>query len=181
MSRDGRIRSEPVALRFGQNLWRCRRGVGLSQEELGELAFLHRAEVGLLERGSRIARVDTVMKLAGALSIPVTDLLEGIEWIPGSRFEIHDPHNPPQKGLGKAIEVLRRSRQMSPAELATHSELDRQELEGIEQGKLEPTWGSMLRVAKSLDVPFPEFCELAEQNEGRLESRVSSEHLQDES
>src|SRR5215212_3490426 len=30
MSRDGRIRSEEVAVRFGRNLWRCRRRAALS-------------------------------------------------------------------------------------------------------------------------------------------------------
>jgi len=78
----------------------------------------------------------------------------------------------PQRGLRKAIEDLRQSRQMSPAELAARSGLDIQELYEIERGILEPTWGDMRRVAKALDVPFPEFCALAE----RLDSELTSQN-----
>jgi transcriptional regulator with XRE-family HTH domain len=87
MSRDGRIRSEEVATRFGRNLWRCRRRVSLSQEELGARAGLHRTEIGMLEHGTRLARVDTLMKLAGSLGVPPSELLEGIHWTPGTSSE----------------------------------------------------------------------------------------------
>jgi transcriptional regulator with XRE-family HTH domain len=73
-----------IATRFGENLTRCRRDAGLSQEELGVRASLHRTEIGLLERGERLPRIDTVIKLAGALSIPPAELIEGIDWAPGS-------------------------------------------------------------------------------------------------
>lgn len=72
-----------VAKRFGANLARCRKRVGISQEELGFRASLHRTEVGQLERGVRLARIDTLVKLAGALSIDPGDLLDGLSWEPG--------------------------------------------------------------------------------------------------
>jgi transcriptional regulator with XRE-family HTH domain len=84
MPHDGRLRSEKVATRFGRNLWRCRRRAALSQEELGARAGLHRTEIGMLEHGTRLARVDTLMKLAGSLEIPATELLDGIRWRPAS-------------------------------------------------------------------------------------------------
>jgi transcriptional regulator with XRE-family HTH domain len=87
MPSDGRIRSEEVAVRFGRNLWRCRRRAALSQEELGARAGLHRTEIGMLEHGTRLARVDTLMKLAGSLSISPMELLEGIHWTPGTSSE----------------------------------------------------------------------------------------------
>ena len=87
MSRDGRIRSEEVAVKFGRNLWRCRRRASMSQEELGARASVHRTEIGMLEQGTRLARVDTLMKLAGALSISPIELLEGIYWTLGSTSE----------------------------------------------------------------------------------------------
>lgn len=80
---DRKARSEAVAARFGQNLRRCRRLADLSQEELGARASLHRTEIGLLEHGRRVARIDTVVQLAGAMAIPPGDLLEGIHWTPG--------------------------------------------------------------------------------------------------
>jgi transcriptional regulator with XRE-family HTH domain len=72
------------ATRFGHNLARCRRRAGLSQEELGVRASLHRTAVGQLERGERVARSDTLVKLAGSLSIPPEELLEGLDWTPGT-------------------------------------------------------------------------------------------------
>jgi transcriptional regulator with XRE-family HTH domain len=78
-----KARSEAVAVRFGENLVRCRRLANLSQEELGARASLHRTEIGMLEHGQRVARVDTVVQLAGAMAIPPGDLLEGIHWTPG--------------------------------------------------------------------------------------------------
>jgi transcriptional regulator with XRE-family HTH domain len=71
------------AKRFGQNLARCRRSAGLSQEELGVRASLHRTAIGQLERGERVARTDTLVKLAGSLSVSPEDLLDGLQWTPG--------------------------------------------------------------------------------------------------
>lgn len=69
-----------VAERFGTNLYRIRRRAGLSQEGLGFAAGLHRTEVGLLERGQRLPKIDTLVKLAGALDIAPEALLDGIAW-----------------------------------------------------------------------------------------------------
>jgi transcriptional regulator with XRE-family HTH domain len=71
-----------VAAHFGRNLVRHRKRASLSQEELGARASLHRTEIGYLERGERLARIDTLVKLASALSIPPGDLLAGIAWTP---------------------------------------------------------------------------------------------------
>lgn len=75
----------PLAIQFGKNLRRCRAHTDLSQEDLAFLASLHRTEIGLLETGARLPRIDTLMKLAAALVISPLELLDGIEWTPGSR------------------------------------------------------------------------------------------------
>lgn len=75
-------RSAEVAIRFGKNLARARRRAALSQEELANRASLHRTEVGMLEHGQRVARIDTVIKLSGAMAIEPGDLLDGIHWTP---------------------------------------------------------------------------------------------------
>lgn len=80
---DRKARSHEVAERFGENLRRARRRVGLSQEQLAVRASLHRTEIGLLERGGRVARIDTLIQLAGAMSVQSSDLLDGIHWTPG--------------------------------------------------------------------------------------------------
>lgn len=72
-----------VAERFGQNLARLRERAGVTQEDLAFGASLHRTEIGLLERGGRIPRIDTLAKLAGALGVPPAALLDCIVWEPG--------------------------------------------------------------------------------------------------
>jgi len=72
-----------VAEQFGENLRRLRRRADLSQEEAAVRASLHRTEISHLERGQRIARVDTVAKLAAALEVDPDEFFAGIEWQPG--------------------------------------------------------------------------------------------------
>jgi transcriptional regulator with XRE-family HTH domain len=72
-----------VAEQFGENVLVYRRRAGLSQEELGFSAGLHRTEISQVERGLRLVRIDTLVKLAGALSVPPGDLLKGMAWTPG--------------------------------------------------------------------------------------------------
>lgn len=96
-----KARSEGVAIKFGQNLARARRRAALSQEELGVRSSLHRTEIGLLEHGKRVARVDTLIQLAGAMSIEPAELLEGIFWNAGDtargQFSISQPPPPPRR------------------------------------------------------------------------------------
>lgn len=75
-----------IARRFGENLRRCRKRSRLSQEELAVLASVHRTEIGLLERGERIPRIDTWVKLAAGLSVPPDELIAGIAWQPGVMY-----------------------------------------------------------------------------------------------
>jgi len=76
-----------VARRFGENLRRARQAAGLSQEAVGFAAELHRTEVGLLERGARVPRIDTLIKLCRALAASPDSLLAGIRFEPG-RVEV---------------------------------------------------------------------------------------------
>ena len=71
---------ENLADVFGANLARHRHKAGLSQEELADRASLHRTEISPLETGIRLARIDTVVKLAGALGVHPGDLFDGLVW-----------------------------------------------------------------------------------------------------
>jgi transcriptional regulator with XRE-family HTH domain len=73
-----------IARQFGDNLRRARKRADLSQEELAWGASVHRTEVSQLERGLRVARIDTVAKLAGTLEIDPGTLFAGISWTPGT-------------------------------------------------------------------------------------------------
>lgn len=74
-----------VARRFGENLRRLRKAADISQEELGVRCSLHRTEIGLLERGARVPRIDTLIKIASGLGIRIDCvLLDGITWTPAT-------------------------------------------------------------------------------------------------
>ena len=79
----GRAQAEghlEIARVFGGNLVRARRAAGLSQEALAFESALHRTEIGMLERGIRIPRIDTALKLARTVGVTLDELVEGLEW-----------------------------------------------------------------------------------------------------
>ena len=78
---DGRRVDRGAAARLGRNVFMARRRAGFSQEALGALASLHRTEVGMVEKGERLPRVDTLIKLASALCVGAGELLDGVVWV----------------------------------------------------------------------------------------------------
>jgi DNA-binding XRE family transcriptional regulator len=76
--------SREIARRFGKNLARNRKRADLSQEELSLDASVHRTEISQLERGLRVPRIDTLVKLKDALEVSADDLLVGITWRSGT-------------------------------------------------------------------------------------------------
>ncbi|HEX5929326.1 MAG TPA: helix-turn-helix transcriptional regulator [Solirubrobacterales bacterium] len=74
-----------VAEQFGENLARIRREADVGQDELAVRASVHRTESSQLERGLRVARIDTLVKLAASLEATPAELLVGIEWTPGEQ------------------------------------------------------------------------------------------------
>ncbi|MGN6256078.1 MAG: helix-turn-helix domain-containing protein [Solirubrobacterales bacterium] len=69
-----------VGRRFGKNLIELRGRVGLSQIGTAERAGLNRTEINLLEHGRRVPRLDTIVKLAGAVEVEPCALLMGMAW-----------------------------------------------------------------------------------------------------
>jgi transcriptional regulator with XRE-family HTH domain len=70
--------------RFAENLIVLRGRVDLSQEQTAERACLHRTQISLLERGLRLPRLDTIVKLGGAIEAEPCELLAGMAWRLGS-------------------------------------------------------------------------------------------------
>jgi len=79
---------EEIARRFGENVRRQRRKADLSQEQLAKRANLHRTEIGLIERGKRVGRIETLIKLAAALEVPADVLIDGIDWVVVTSLEV---------------------------------------------------------------------------------------------
>lgn len=77
----------PLADRFGANLRRARRDAGLSQERLARLVELSRCDVSQYERGLRLPRLDTILKLSAGVAVSPCVLLAGLRWHPGYQVE----------------------------------------------------------------------------------------------
>ena len=67
---------------IGWNLRRLRVERGLSQERLALASGIDRAYVGRVERGSENVTITTLEAIAGAMSVPVAELL--VEPAPGA-------------------------------------------------------------------------------------------------
>lgn len=67
-----------------------------------------------------------------------------------------------QPALGKAVRALRQKTGLSQDALAARAELDSASIARVEAGQVDPTWGSMRRIAGGLGVPLEELAELAE-------------------
>jgi transcriptional regulator with XRE-family HTH domain len=61
---------------FSQNVRKARLAKGLSQEDLAEIADLHRNYIGGVERGERNISIDNMEKLAAALGTSISELLQ---------------------------------------------------------------------------------------------------------
>lgn len=80
MGRHKDAQTAALGHRFGKNLTELRGRVGLSQIGTADRAGLHRTEVAPVEHGRRIPRLDTLVKLAGAVEVAPCELLTGMSW-----------------------------------------------------------------------------------------------------
>ncbi len=70
---------DPICLAFGRCVRRYRNSLGLSQEALADVANVHRTYIGGIERGERNPTLTMIHRIASALGVPPTNLLEGRE------------------------------------------------------------------------------------------------------
>ena len=70
------MEKEPILLRFGINVQEQRKSQLLSQEQLAELAGVHRTYIGMIERAEKNITLRNMERIANALHIPVTELLK---------------------------------------------------------------------------------------------------------
>jgi len=74
--------TKSVAEGFGARLRTARENAGLTQEELAYLAGTNRSAVSPLELGQHIPRMDTLIRLAGALGVEPCELMGDVRWLP---------------------------------------------------------------------------------------------------
>lgn len=65
-----------ITRKFGAKVRQIREAKGLSQEKFADLAELHRTYIGSVERGERNISLINIEKIAKALGVKITDLLD---------------------------------------------------------------------------------------------------------
>jgi transcriptional regulator with XRE-family HTH domain len=70
--------------RIADNVFLLRKRAGHSQKELSKLAMVSADRIGKIENGHVTGKFDSYVRLAGALSVSVHDLLAGVTWTPPS-------------------------------------------------------------------------------------------------
>jgi len=69
--------------RFADNLYRVRIAAGLDQREAASRAALTRSRLDKIESGEHVPSLDVLIRLAGAYSTSVGELVSGVTWRPG--------------------------------------------------------------------------------------------------
>ena len=68
-----------ILKKFGDRIRSLRNQAGISQEKLAELAEMHRTYVSGIERGERNVSLMNITRLARALGVSVSKLMEGLD------------------------------------------------------------------------------------------------------
>lgn len=77
-------------IEIGQRLRKRRTELGLTREKMSELADIGAGYYGQLEVGTSQMSVDTLLKLAGAMHLPMEYILLGEGWEPGDADAVID-------------------------------------------------------------------------------------------
>lgn len=65
---------EPILLAFGQRVQELRKERNLSQEQLADLAGVHRTYIGMIERAEKNITLCNIERIAKALKLDIKDL-----------------------------------------------------------------------------------------------------------
>lgn len=76
-----------VSEQIGRNLKRMRSAAFMSQFDLSRRTGLHHTEISMLERGVRIPRIDTCVKIIESTNADPRDLFRGIAWHQPARWD----------------------------------------------------------------------------------------------
>ena len=74
-----RTKQSDPRIAFGKAVRALRTERGLSQEKLAELSEIHRTYIGDVERGTRNIALVNMLKIATALDITLTELIQNME------------------------------------------------------------------------------------------------------
>lgn len=124
----------------GEKIRALREERGYTLQDLARRANLSLSYLSEIERGSKRPSLKTVDKLATALNVPKTQLIEGD--VTGSGLS-----------LGDKIRLMRGEKNLSLQELANRSGISLSYLSEIERGTVYPALRTLKRIAEALGVP----------------------------
>lgn len=76
-----------VAEQIGMNIRKIRPRADMSQDDLARRSGIHHTEISLLERGGRIPRLDTCIRILESTGADARDLVEGVGWEEPGRWD----------------------------------------------------------------------------------------------
>lgn len=68
------MEKEPILLTFGRSVQKLRKERNLSQEQLADLAGVHRTYIGMIERAEKNITLCNIEKIADALKVEIKEL-----------------------------------------------------------------------------------------------------------
>ncbi len=124
----------------GERIRALREERGYTLQDLAKRAKLSLSYLSEIERASKRPSLKTIEKLANALNVPKTQLIEG---------EITDTG----LALGEKIRIIRNENNMSLQELAEKVGISLSYLSEIERGTVYPALNTLKRLAEGLGIP----------------------------
>jgi transcriptional regulator with XRE-family HTH domain len=142
-------------VQFGVNIRNARRQAGFSQIDLCLRADLDRAAVSFLERAERSPDLSTIVRLARAVSVKPSALLNGVglagHAVRGPRRAPDGPT--PAARFGSNLRWARQRAALSQEALANEAGVDRAAISVFERGRRNPNLRTVLRLARAMELP----------------------------
>jgi len=79
MKMSNSLNADKTTREFGTRIRALRKELAMSQEELGEVAGLHRTYIGHLERGEVNPSLINILRVAKALKVDPSNLVSGLK------------------------------------------------------------------------------------------------------
>lgn len=77
-----------ISVELGMRIRYYRKERHITQEKLAEICNLHPTYIGQLERGEKNATIESIYRIAKGLDIPISTLLENMEYLESSSSNI---------------------------------------------------------------------------------------------
>lgn len=139
---------------FGERMRAARTAAGLSQVALSEATKLDRAAISFLERAERSPDLSTLVRVAKALALTPSHLLERIG---GGSVSFEAPSyrgvpGSPEARLGANLRAARRTAGLSQETLGFDAEVDRAAISVYERGGRGPNLRTILKLSRALGI-----------------------------